>query len=140
MLWRDIIRSMPTIVPPPTEERVDRTSRLTAGVSEYSRMGYWQPDYIPKSSDILCAFRITPQPGVEPIEAAAMPLDGVVREGDGSMTVWVTSDGHSFTQRQVRLGLQDGGYDQVLDGVSPGDRVVVKGAIILDNMVNGGES
>jgi cobalt-zinc-cadmium efflux system membrane fusion protein len=76
----------------------------------------------------------------EPIEAAAMPLDGVVREGDGSMTVWVTSDGHSFTQRQVRLGLQDGGYDQVLDGVSPGDRVVVKGAIILDNMVNGGES
>jgi membrane fusion protein, heavy metal efflux system len=76
----------------------------------------------------------------DPVKAAAMPLDGVVREGDGSMTVWVTTDGHHFMQRTVKLGLQDGGYDQVIDGVNPGERVVVKGAIILDNMVNGGES
>jgi membrane fusion protein, heavy metal efflux system len=76
----------------------------------------------------------------EPVSSPAMPLDGVVREGDGSMTVWVTTDGHHFTQRKVRLGLQHGGYDQVVDGVSAGERVVVKGAIILDNMVNGGES
>jgi cobalt-zinc-cadmium efflux system membrane fusion protein len=76
----------------------------------------------------------------DPVKAAAMPLDGVVREGDGSMTVWVTSDGHHFIQRTVKLGLQSGGYDQVIDGVSVGERVVVKGAIILDNMVNGGES
>jgi cobalt-zinc-cadmium efflux system membrane fusion protein len=76
----------------------------------------------------------------DPVKAPAMPLDGVVREGDGSMTVWVTSDGHHFTQRTVRLGLQSGGFDQVIDGVSLGERVVVKGAIILDNMVNGGES
>src|SRR5580658_367894 len=76
----------------------------------------------------------------EPVKAAAMPLDGVVREGDGSMTVWVTIDGHHFMQRTVKLGLQSDGYDQVVEGVRLGDRVVVKGAIILDNMVNGGES
>ncbi len=76
----------------------------------------------------------------DPVKAPAMPQDGVVREGDGSMTVWVTSDGHHFTQRTVRIGLQHGGYDQVIDGVSTGERVVIKGAIILDNMVNGGES
>ena len=76
----------------------------------------------------------------EPIKAPAIPLDGVVREGDGTMTVWVTPDGHHFTQRTVQLGLQHGGYDQVIGGVSIGERVVVKGAIILDNMVNGGES
>jgi cobalt-zinc-cadmium efflux system membrane fusion protein len=75
-----------------------------------------------------------------PIRAPAVPLDGVVREGDGTMTVWVTPDGHHFTQRTVQLGLQHGGYDQVIDGLSIGERVVVKGAIILDNMVNGGES
>jgi cobalt-zinc-cadmium efflux system membrane fusion protein len=75
-----------------------------------------------------------------PVKAPAMPLDGVVREGDGSMTVWVTTDNHHFTQRRVKLGLQNGGYDQVIDGVSLGQHVVVKGAIILDNMVNGGES
>jgi membrane fusion protein, heavy metal efflux system len=76
----------------------------------------------------------------DPVKAPAMPLEGVVREGDGSMTVWITSDGHHFTQRTVRVGLQSGGFDQVLDGVNVGERVVVKGAIILDNMVNGGES
>jgi len=76
----------------------------------------------------------------EPVNAAAIPFDGVVREGDGSMTAWVTSDGHHFTQRTIRLGLQSDGYDQVVDGVSVGERVVVKGAIILDNMINGGES
>jgi cobalt-zinc-cadmium efflux system membrane fusion protein len=76
----------------------------------------------------------------EPIKAPAIPLDGVVREGDGTMTVWVTPDGHHFTQRTVQLGLQHGGYDQVIGGVSIGERVVVKGAIILDNMVNCGES
>jgi cobalt-zinc-cadmium efflux system membrane fusion protein len=76
----------------------------------------------------------------DPVTAAAMPLDGVVREGDGSMTVWVTADGHHFTQRVVKLGLQSDGYDQVVDGVRLGERVVVKGAIILDNIVNGGET
>jgi cobalt-zinc-cadmium efflux system membrane fusion protein len=76
----------------------------------------------------------------DPVSAPAMPLDGVVREGDGSMTVWVTADGHRFVQRTVKLGLQSGGYDQVVEGVRLGERVVVKGAIILDNMVNGGET
>jgi membrane fusion protein, heavy metal efflux system len=76
----------------------------------------------------------------DPVNAAAVPLDSVVREGDGSMTVWVTHDGHHFTQRTVKIGMQNGGYDQILDGVRTGERVVVKGAILLDNMVNGGES
>lgn len=76
----------------------------------------------------------------DPVNAAAIPLDGVVREGDGSMTVWVTTDGHHFTQRTVRLGLQSGDYDQIVEGVNAGERVVVKGALILDNMLNGGES
>jgi membrane fusion protein, heavy metal efflux system len=76
----------------------------------------------------------------DPVNAPAVPLDSVVREGDGTMTVWVTSDGHHFAQRTVKIGLQSGGYDQILTGVSPGERIVVKGAILLDNMVNGGES
>ena len=76
----------------------------------------------------------------DPIQGPAMPVDGVVREGDGSMTVWVTKDGHRFQLRTVKLGLQDGGYDQIIEGVGVGERVVTKGAIILDNMINGGES
>src|ERR1019366_286631 len=45
--------------------------RWAAGVTPYAEMGYWDADYEPKDTDILCAFRITPQPGVDPIEAAA---------------------------------------------------------------------
>ena len=41
-----------------------------AGVKEY-RETYWTPDYEPADTDVLCAFRITPQPEVDPIEAAA---------------------------------------------------------------------
>jgi membrane fusion protein, heavy metal efflux system len=76
----------------------------------------------------------------DPVRARAVPFDGVVREGNGTMTVWVTTDRRHFRQRAVKIGLQSGGYDQVLEGVNAGDQVVVKGAILLDNMVNGGES
>jgi len=45
-------------------------------------MGYWQPDYIPKDTDVLCAFRITPQEGVPPEEAAAAVA------GESSTATW----------------------------------------------------
>ncbi|HUJ56229.1 MAG TPA: ribulose-bisphosphate carboxylase large subunit [Gaiellaceae bacterium] len=41
-----------------------------AGVREY-RERYWVPEYSPRPTDLLAAFRITPQPGVAPEEAAA---------------------------------------------------------------------
>jgi membrane fusion protein, heavy metal efflux system len=76
----------------------------------------------------------------EPQSAAAVPLDGVVREGNGTMTVWVTTDRHHFTKRAVKIGLQHAGYDQILDGVRPGEQVVTKGAIFLNNLASGGDS
>ena len=44
--------------------------RYRSGVMEYKKMGYWRPDYEPKETDLICCFRITPQTGVDPIEAA----------------------------------------------------------------------
>jgi ribulose-bisphosphate carboxylase large chain len=41
-----------------------------AGVREY-RETYWTPGYEPSETDVLAAFRLTPQPGVPPEEAAA---------------------------------------------------------------------
>jgi ribulose-bisphosphate carboxylase large chain len=43
---------------------------FAAGVKEY-RETYWTPDYLPAATDILALFRLTPQPGVPPQEAAA---------------------------------------------------------------------
>jgi cobalt-zinc-cadmium efflux system membrane fusion protein len=71
----------------------------------------------------------------DPVTATAVPQDSVVREADGTMTVWVSSDSHRFTQRKVKLGLQSGGYDQILDGLKQGELLVTDGAIFLDNML-----
>jgi ribulose-bisphosphate carboxylase large chain len=60
----------------------DNKSRWSAGVTPYAEMGYYQPDYEPKDTDILCAFRFVPQEGVEPIEAAAAVA------GESSTATW----------------------------------------------------
>jgi ribulose-bisphosphate carboxylase large chain len=41
-----------------------------AGVKDYADT-YWEPEYLPADTDVLAAFRITPQAGVPPVEAAA---------------------------------------------------------------------
>ena len=47
------------------------SERWNAGVIPYAEMGFWQPDYEPKDTDVLAAFRLVPQPGVPPEEAGA---------------------------------------------------------------------
>ena len=75
----------------------------------------------------------------EPVQSAGVPLDGVVREGDGTLSMWVVgSDPHVFTHRSVKIGLQQDGYDQILEGVNPGESVAVNGAIFLSNILYGG--
>ncbi|RUP07987.1 form I ribulose bisphosphate carboxylase large subunit [Hyphomicrobium sp.] len=56
--------------------------RYKSGVLEYRRMGYWNADYVPKDSDLIAVFRITPQDGVDPIEAAAAVA------GESSTATW----------------------------------------------------
>src|SRR5215210_287670 len=60
----------------------DRKDRWASGVTPYAEMGYWDPEYEPKDTDILCAFRITPQEGVDAIEAAAAVA------GESSTATW----------------------------------------------------
>ena len=71
----------------------------------------------------------------DPVRSPAIPLDGVVREGDGTMTVWVTTDRHRFTKRTVKIGLERDGYRQILEGVRAGELVATDGAIFLSNML-----
>lgn len=68
--------------------------------------------------------------------ATAVPADSVVREPDGSMTVWVPKGERRFEQRVVKIGIQRDGYDQILGGLRQGQPVVSEGAIFLDNMLN----
>ena len=68
-----------TMAPRNIENAADR---YRAGVLKYAQMGYWQPDYEPKETDVLALFRITPQEGVDPEEAAAAVA------GESSTATW----------------------------------------------------
>jgi cobalt-zinc-cadmium efflux system membrane fusion protein len=69
----------------------------------------------------------------DPVRSIAVPLDGLVREGDGTMTVWVTADRRRFTKRTVKTGLQREGYYQVVEGLQAGELVATEGALFLSN-------
>ena len=58
------------------------SERWNAGVIPYAEMGFWQPDYEPKDTDVLAAFRVVPQPGVPPEEA------GAAVAGESSTATW----------------------------------------------------
>jgi membrane fusion protein, heavy metal efflux system len=68
-----------------------------------------------------------------PISSLAVPFAGVVREGDGTMVVWVTTDRRHFTKRVVKIGLQADGYHQIVEGLQPGELVATEGALFLNN-------
>nr|AIM52760.1 ribulose-1,5-bisphosphate carboxylase/oxygenase large subunit [Ochromonas sp. CCMP1393] len=59
-----------------------KSERYESGVIPYKKMGYWDADYTIKETDILCLFRLTPQPGVDPVEAAAAVA------GESSTATW----------------------------------------------------
>ena len=63
-------------------QTVTGKDRYKSGVMEYRKMGYWEPDYEPKETDIIACFRISPQDGVDPIEAAAAVA------GESSTATW----------------------------------------------------
>jgi membrane fusion protein, heavy metal efflux system len=70
-----------------------------------------------------------------PMHSPAVPLAGVVREGDGTQTVWVTADRRRFTRRTVVIGEQHDGYRQILKGLQVGELIATDGAIFLSNML-----
>merc|ERR1712005_104783 len=65
------------------EERTRiKNERYESGVIPYAEMGYWDANYTIKDSDVLALFRITPQPGVDPVEATAAVA------GESSTATW----------------------------------------------------
>lgn len=68
-----------------------------------------------------------------PIRSPAIPVDGIVREGDGSMSAWITRDRRTFTRRSVKAGGERAGFRQILSGLQPGETVATEGALFLSN-------
>lgn len=79
---------------------------------------------------MLASFTIETEP---PRLSVSVPSDAIVREGDGTMTVWVTADNRKFTRRTVTIGLEQDGWRQILSGLGAGEKVASTGAIFLSN-------
>jgi ribulose-bisphosphate carboxylase large chain len=59
-----------------------KSQRYESGVIPYAKMGYWDANYTVKQTDLLALFRITPQNGVDPVEATAAVA------GESSTATW----------------------------------------------------
>jgi cobalt-zinc-cadmium efflux system membrane fusion protein len=71
----------------------------------------------------------------EPVTALAIPVNGVVRNGDGSFAAWITTDRRHFTQRIVRLGELLDGFYPVLQGLKHGELAITGGAVFVSNIL-----
>ena len=63
----------------------------------------------------------------------AVPESAVVHEGDLAH-VWVLSDGGLLAYRAIRTGRNNDGLIEVLDGLKPGEQIVTKGGLFIDQV------
>lgn len=66
--------------------------------------------------------------------AAQLPASAVLSDGATSYT-YVKDPGGAMKRRNIAVGAASGGVVPVLSGLTPGESVVVQGAILLDNQI-----
>lgn len=74
-----------------------------------------------------------------PVERLVVPNSAVVRENDMDY-VFINQADNQFRLTRVKLGHQSNGQRVVLEGLKPGDRIVVEGAFHLNNQRNNTEA
>jgi cobalt-zinc-cadmium efflux system membrane fusion protein len=82
--------------------------------------------------NMLATFTIAVQ---DPVQSVAIPVNGVVRNSDGTFAAWVTVDRHRFAERTIKVGLQHEGFYQVLDGLHSGETAVTDGSVFISNIL-----
>jgi cobalt-zinc-cadmium efflux system membrane fusion protein len=80
-------------------------------------------------SEMFATFKIATGGGQS---SPAVPTEAVIWEGDLA-TVWVEIEPMLFRRRKVRIGSEQDGQLQVREGLNPGELVVGRGAIFVDN-------
>lgn len=68
----------------------------------------------------------------------AVPRSALIDDG-GQAVLYVQTGGESFARRTVTLGIQDGVWVEILQGVAPGERVVSEGAYFVKLAAAGGD-
>jgi cobalt-zinc-cadmium efflux system membrane fusion protein len=65
-------------------------------------------------------------------QGATLPAEAVLLRGGKDWIVYVAKSDDTFERRSVVAGRPIDGRVQVLSGLTPGDRVVIHGALLLD--------
>jgi cobalt-zinc-cadmium efflux system membrane fusion protein len=63
--------------------------------------------------------------------SVGVPRDAVIYEAD-SARVWVARNDKTIEVRQIKTGITRGNAIQVLQGLQPGETVVTKGSLFVD--------
>jgi cobalt-zinc-cadmium efflux system membrane fusion protein len=63
-------------------------------------------------------------------DALAIPESAIVEEGD-QLIAFVQISGETFEKREIKVGVRDTGFVQVLEGLQEGERVVTQGAYAI---------
>src|SRR5262249_18181141 len=79
--------------------------------------------------DMFARFRVLTN---SETESLAVPASAIIRDGDKT-TVWVVQDTNHFVRRGVAVGMEQGGYVQILSGLQQGERVVSEGSLFITN-------
>jgi membrane fusion protein, heavy metal efflux system len=82
-------------------------------------------------SEMFASFKIATG---ESEPAPAVPAEAVIREGDLA-TVWVENANEPlvFQRRKVQLGMEQDDRVQIRNGLKPGELVIARGALFVDN-------
>jgi cobalt-zinc-cadmium efflux system membrane fusion protein len=80
-------------------------------------------------SEMFASFKIALG---DDVATPSVPVESVIREGDRS-SVWVQREPLLYERRQVKLGMEQNGRLQILEGLAVGEPVIGRGAIFVDN-------
>jgi len=65
-------------------------------------------------------------------QVLTIPTEAVIKTGTRSVVI-VADDGSHFRPAWVRVGTEHGGRSEILDGLSPGQKVVASGQFLIDS-------
>ncbi|MGB9643884.1 MAG: efflux RND transporter periplasmic adaptor subunit [Stellaceae bacterium] len=71
----------------------------------------------------------------EAATAPAVPQRAIIYEGD-TARVWVAADDGTIAAHSIRTGRITDGMVEILDGLTPGEKVVTSGALFIDRAAN----
>lgn len=90
--------------------------------------------FVPKPSQRQFNVRTMLVPGVTDGSGINLPREAVFQGGDGQVWVWLHGRPEHFLRRRVRIAPNNTEHVLVLEGLKPGERVVVSGADKIDRV------